>query len=198
MLWHWQSVDTHLVYSTPAGDSLIPAEALLDILQEEEPDRWTTWNGRTQRRSRPSSSSLVATPLMVDGILYLSTPLYRAVAIDARTGETLWVHDPRDYESGTPAVAEWRHRGVAYWENDGEVRIVWSTGDGYLVAVDAKTGLPDPAFGDNGRVDLTVGVPRSERGRRDILNLLTITSQVTRRPRARYGHPKDLSGHRTR
>ncbi len=176
-LWHWQSVDTHLVHSTPAGDSLIAADQLFDILQEEEPDRWTTWDGRTQRRSRPSISSLVATPLMVDGVLYLSTPLYRAVAIDARTGETLWVHDPRAYESGTPAVAEWRHRGVAYWENDGEARIVWGTGDGHLVAVDAKTGLPDPEFGDNGRVDLTVGVPRSERGRRDILNLLTITSQ---------------------
>ena len=177
VLWHWQSVDTHLVHSTPAGDSLIAAEALFDILQEQESDLWTTWDGRTQRRSRPSFSSLVATPLMVDGVLYLSTPLYRAVAIDARTGETLWVHDPRAYESGTPAVAEWRHRGVAYWENDGEARIVWGTGDGYLVAVDAKTGLPDPEFGDNGRVDLTVGVPRSERGQRDILNLLTLSSQ---------------------
>ena len=177
VLWHWRSVDTHLVHSTPAGDSLVAAAALFDILQEEEPDRWTTWDGRTQRRSRPSISALVATPLMADGVLYLSTPLYRAVAVDARTGETLWVHDPRAYESGTPAVAEWRHRGVAYWENDGEARIVWGTGDGYLVAVDAKTGLPDPEFGDNGRVDLTAGVPRSERGRRDILNLLTITSQ---------------------
>ncbi len=177
VLWHWRSVDSHLVRSTPAGDSLIAADKLFDILQEQEPDRWTAWDGRTQTRSRPSISSLVATPLMVDGVLYLSTPLYRAVAIDARSGETLWVHDPRAYESGTPAIAGWRHRGVAYWENDGEARIVWGTGDGYLVAVDAKTGLPDPDFGDNGRVDLTVGVPRSERGRRDILNLLTLTSQ---------------------
>ena len=96
---------------------------------------------------------------MVDGVLYLSTPLYRAAAIDARSGETLWVHDPRAYESGTPAIAEWRHRGLAYWENGGDARIVWGTGDGYLVAVDAQTGLPDPDFGDNGRVDLTVGRP---------------------------------------
>ena len=177
VLWHWRSVDSHLVHSTPAGDSLIAADKLFDILQEQEPDRWIAWDGQTQTVSRPTISALVATPLMVDGVLYLSTPLYRAAAIDARSGETLWVHDPRAYESGTPAIAGWRHRGVAYWERDGEARIVWGTGDGYLVAVDAETGLPDPGFGDNGRVDLTVGVPRSERGRRDILNLLTLSSQ---------------------
>ncbi len=177
LLWRWTSVDSHLVYSTADGNSLIPADALFDILQAEEPDLWTAWDGITQTRVRPSIRSLVATPLMVDGVLYLSTPLYRAAAIDARTGETLWVHDPRAYASGMPSIAEWRHRGVAYWDNDGQPRIVWGTGDGFLVAVDAKTGVPAPDFGDNGRVDLTEGVPRSTRGRRDILNLLTISSQ---------------------
>ena len=130
-----------------------------------------------QTRTRPSIRSLVATPLMVDGILYVSTPLYRAAAIDARTGRTLWVHDPRAYESGMPAIAQWRHRGVAYWENDGNARIVWGTGDGFLVAVDAKTGVPAADFGDNGRMDLTAGVPRATRGERDILNLLVLSSQ---------------------
>ena len=175
--WHWQSVDSHLVHSTPAGDSLVAADTLFDILQAEEPDLWTSWDGVRQTRTRPSIRSLVATPLMVDGVLYLSTPLYRAVAIDARTGKTLWAHDPRAYESGMPAVAQWRHRGVAYWENDGDARIVWATGDGFLLAVDAKTGLPAPDFGENGRVDLTDGVPRATRGERDILNLLPLTSQ---------------------
>ena len=177
VLWHWTSVDSHLVHSTPAGDSLVAAETLFDILQAAEPDLWTSWDGVRQTRARPSIRLLVATPLMVDGVLYLSTPLYRAVAIDARTGETLWVHDPRAYESGMPAVAQWRHRGVAYWENDGDARIVWATGDGFLLAVDAKTGLPASDFGENGRVDLTDGVPRATRGERDILNLLPLTSQ---------------------
>ena len=177
LFWHWTSVDAHLVHATDTGSSLVPADTLFDLLQREEPDLWTAWDGVRQTRVRPSIRSLVATPLMVDGILYLSTPLYRAAAIDARTGETLWVHDPRAYESGMPAIAEWRHRGVAYWENDGQARIVWGTGDGYLVAVDAKTGLPAPDFGDDGRVDLTEGLPRSTRGERDILNLLTLSSQ---------------------
>ena len=175
--WHWTSVDAHLVRSTPGGDSLVAADTLFDILQADEPDLWTAWDGVRQTRARPTIRSLVATPLMVDGVLYLSTPLYRAAAIDARTGETLWVHDPRAYESGMPAIAQWRHRGVAYWENQGDARIVWATGDGFLVAVDAKTGLPDPDFGDNGRVDLTDGVPRATRGERDVLNLLPLSSQ---------------------
>ena len=177
LLWRWKSVDARLVHDAGAGRSLIAADALFDVLQQQEPDRWTAWDGVRRTRSRPSIRALVATPLMVDGVLYLSTPLYQAAAVDARTGETLWVHDPRAYESGTPAIAEWRHRGVAYWENDGEARIVWGTGDGYLVAVDARTGLPAPDFGDGGRVDLTVGLPRSTRGRRDVLNLLTLSSQ---------------------
>ena len=175
--WHWESVDSHLVHSTADGDSLVAADTLFDLLQADEPDLWTGWDGVRQTRTRPSIRALVATPLMVDGVLYLSTPLYRAAAIDARTGETLWVHDPRAYESGMPAIAQWRHRGVAYWENDGDARIVWGTGDGFLVAVDAKTGLPAPDFGDNGRMDLTAGVPRATRGERDLLNLLVLSSQ---------------------
>ena len=177
LAWHWKTVDTHLVRSTGVGYTLLQADALFELLQQEEPDRWTRWDGVEQTRSQPSYRALVATPLMVNGVLYLSTPLYRATAVDARTGETLWVHDPRVYESGTPAIAEWRHRGVAYWENDGDARIVWGTGDGFLVAVDAKTGLPAEDFGEHGRVDLTEGLPRATRGQRDILNLLQLSSQ---------------------
>ena len=166
--WRWRTADTHLVYEGEQGTSLVTAATLFDLLEAAEPDRWVT---------RPRIGRLVATPLMVDGVLYLSTPLYQAAAIDARTGETLWVHDPKIYEAGTPAPAPWTHRGVAYWETGGEARIVWGTGDGYLVAVDAKTGLPAGEFGDNGRVDLTENLPRATRGQRDNLNLLPLSSQ---------------------
>jgi len=108
--WHWTSVDSHLVRSTRGGDSLVAADTLFDILQADEPDLWTAWDGVRQTRARPTIRSLVATPLMVDGVLYLSTPLYRAAAIDARSGETLWVHDPRAYESGMPPIGDTRGR----------------------------------------------------------------------------------------
>lgn len=166
--WRWRTADTHLVVEGASGASLVPSETRFDLLEAEEPDRWVT---------RPGAGRLVATPLMVDGVLYLSTPLYQAAAIDARTGATLWVHDPRIYEAGTPAPAPWAHRGVGYWESGGESRIVWGTGDGFLVSVDAKTGLPAADFGDGGRVDLTENLPRATRGLRDNLNLLPLSSQ---------------------
>ena len=175
--WHWLTVDTHLPRSTDAGTTLVAAETVFDLLEQEEPGRWAAWDGVRRSLTRPSIRGLVATPLMANGVLYLSTALYRGAAIDARTGKTLWVHDPRAYESGSPPPLPWRHRGVAYWEGDGVVRVFWGTGDGFLIAVDAATGLPAEEFGNHGRVDLTDGLPRATRGRRDILNLLPISSQ---------------------
>ncbi|MBP99598.1 MAG: pyrroloquinoline quinone-dependent dehydrogenase [Acidobacteria bacterium] len=105
---------------------------------------------------------LNATPLMVGGVLYLSTPLYQAAAIDAGTGETLWAHDPESFLAGLPPH-RFNSRGVAYWTDGAEARVLWGTGDGYLVAVDARTGRPSRDFGDNGRVDLREGIPRAGR-----------------------------------
>jgi quinoprotein glucose dehydrogenase len=73
--------------------------------------------------------------------------------------------------------ARWNQRGVAYWTDGKDERIYWGTGDGYLVAVDAKTGRPAAGFGTNGRVDLMDGLPRATRGERDYLNALTYSVQ---------------------
>jgi quinoprotein glucose dehydrogenase len=53
--------------------------------------------------------------------------------------------------------ARWNQRGVAYWTDGKDERVLWGTGDGYLIAVDAKTGVPVDSFGDHGRVDLMQG-----------------------------------------
>ena len=171
--WRWTSVDTHLSKREGGGSWLGPAAEVFDALAVEDPERWDT----DIYSPRPGTSLLIATPLMVGGVLYLSTPLYQAAAVDARTGETLWAYDPKAYESGTPAVIPWRHRGVAYWENDGDARIVWATGDGFLIAVDASTGRPVADFGDGGRIDLMDGIPRADRDRRTVQNLLALSSQ---------------------
>ena len=153
LAWRWRSADTHLPHENELGISLVPAQTVFDRLEAAKPDRWVT---------RPSIGRLSATPLMIDGVLYLVTPLYQAAAIDARTGETLWVYNPRVYEEGSPPLpAPWNHRGAAYWERGGEARVVWGTGDGSLTAVDAKTGLLATGFGDNGRVSLEDGLPRA-------------------------------------
>ena len=166
--WSWTTADEHLTRSSDHGSWRGPAGAVLDALREEEPDRWET---------RPRISGLNATPLMVNGVLYISTALSQAAAIDAVTGKTLWVYDPRSYESGTPGIPPWRHRGVAFWSDEDQSRVLWATSDYHLIAVDAKTGEPDRQFGTDGRVDLMVGLPRATRGDRDAQNLVPVYSQ---------------------
>ena len=119
-----------------------------------------------------------ATPLMVRGRLFLNMPTSVGAAIDARTGSTIWIYNPKSYEAGTTTMsARWNQRGVAYWTDGSEERIFWGTGDGYLVAVDATTGFPVPGFGDRGRVNLMTGLPGATRGSRDWLNALTYSVQ---------------------
>jgi len=102
-----------------------------------------------------------ATPLMVDGVLYTTAGLTRnVVAIDAKTGETLWMwragEDPARFEN---APRKGSGRGVAYWSSAaGDKRIFAVTPGFTLVALDAVTGRPAPTFGTNGRVDMMPGV----------------------------------------
>ena len=107
---------------------------------------------------RIRSTSFQGTPIMVDGVLYGSTSLSQVVAIDPASGETIWVHDPRSWESGRPPNWGFVHRGVAYWSDGPDRRIFIATGDARLIALDANTGQPIPGFGDLGQVDLKTGV----------------------------------------
>ncbi|MEK6324063.1 MAG: pyrroloquinoline quinone-dependent dehydrogenase [Acidobacteriota bacterium] len=106
-----------------------------------------------------------ATPLMIGGVLYISTSLSQVAAIDAVTGKTIWVYDPKSYETGHPTNLGFVHRGVAYWTDGKAERIFIGTSDAYLIAVDAKTGQPVASFGENGRVDLTKAIPLAVRAR---------------------------------
>ena len=102
-----------------------------------------------------------STPLMVDGVLYVSTSLSQVAALDAATGKTKWVYDPETWKNGTPSNNGFVHRGVAYWADGNDQRILFGTGDGYLICLNAQTGRPISAFGQNGRIDLTQGLGRS-------------------------------------
>jgi quinoprotein glucose dehydrogenase len=103
-----------------------------------------------------------STPLMVGGVLYTSTTLSEVAAIDAVSGETKWVFDPKVYGNGLgiPANDGWLHRGVAYWRNGDDERIVILTAFAQMIALDAKTGKPVPTFGTDGRIDLAQGLRR--------------------------------------
>ena len=103
-----------------------------------------------------------STPLMIGGELYTSTSLSQVAAIDAATGDTKWVFDPKIYQNGLgmPANLGWVHRGVAYWRGGDDERIIILTAFAQMIALDAQTGRPVPDFGTNGRVDLAKGLRR--------------------------------------
>jgi quinoprotein glucose dehydrogenase len=97
-----------------------------------------------------------ATPIMANGVLYTSAGGQRVVAaIDAATGRQLWLWTGMD-EGGRDRKAPRRNagRGVAYWTDGRDERIFVITTGFYLVALDARTGVPVTSFGTNGAVDL--------------------------------------------
>ena len=173
--WRWRSSDRVLSVTTPGGGEwAADARVIFEELNRRDPSRWR--DGQP-----PTLTNLKATPLMVGGRLFINMPTSAAAAIDARSGETLWIYNPKSYEEGTTTMsARWNQRGVAYWSNGPDrtdERIFFGTGNGYLICVDAKTGRPCPDFGEAGRLDLVADLPRATRGERDWLNALLYSVQ---------------------
>jgi quinoprotein glucose dehydrogenase len=110
------------------------------------------------------------TPLIVNGTMYTVSGLGLVSALDPETGKSRWVYDPEGYKAGVPNNGGFLQRGLAYWTDGTAERVFVGTGDAYLVSVDARTGKPDPKFGQRGKVDLTVEV-------RDALRATTFTAR---------------------
>jgi quinoprotein glucose dehydrogenase len=103
-----------------------------------------------------------ATPLMIDDVLYLSTPYNHVVALDARSGAELWRYDPKAYVDGQPPNGTgFVHRGVAAWRDSNGALRIFMNSRYRLISLDAKSGRPVPGFGDGGIVDLTRGLSRA-------------------------------------
>jgi quinoprotein glucose dehydrogenase len=95
------------------------------------------------------------TPLMVDGVLYLTAGTRRAaVALDAASGELLWLHSLHEGKRGELAPRLLSGRGLAYWSDGKETRIIYVTPGYQMIALDAKTGHRVSTFGVDGVVDL--------------------------------------------
>jgi len=106
------------------------------------------------------------TPLMIDNVLYLSTPYNQVAALDATTGKELWRYDPKAYEDGQPPNGQgFAHHGVAAWRDastsltagGSNLRIILNSRY-RLIQLDAKTGAPVASFGKNGSIDLSEGL----------------------------------------
>ncbi len=103
-----------------------------------------------------------ATPIMVGGVLYTTAGSRRAaVAIDASTGETLWIYRFDEGDRGKTAPRQTSGRGVSYWTDGKEERIIFLTPAYFMVAIDASTGRPFPDFGRDGVVDLKEDLDRA-------------------------------------
>ncbi len=104
-------------------------------------------------------SEMQCNPIIVDGVLYATTPKVRVIALDAATGELRWSFDPNE---GKRPPGKMRNRGVTYWA-DGEDRRIYFVFRHWLYALDAKTGKLVKSFGEAGRVDLRQGLGRDPR-----------------------------------
>ena len=168
IVWQWDLVDRMVSRTTTSGGEWrAPLEVIVADLVADTPNLYRISHA-------PRYTGFQATPLMVGGVLYFNTPLSQGVAVDAVTGETRWVVNPKSYEEGTTSMTgTFRQRGVAYWtDGENDERIFWGTGNGYLMCADARTGIPCADFGEQGSVDAMVDLPRAAREERDYLNAM--------------------------
>src|SRR5437667_4680430 len=113
------------------------------------------WHFKTDNLGPRPEFQYEGTPLMANGVLYATGGTRRAVfALDAATGELFWTHSEREGTRGANAPRQLSGRGLGYWTDGRDERILYVTPGYRLIALDAKTGTPVPGFGQNGVVDL--------------------------------------------
>jgi quinoprotein glucose dehydrogenase len=118
-------------------------------------DLQIAWRLKTEFLGPRPEFNLQATPLMVGGRLFLTAGSRRAaIALDAATGEMLWMHSEHEGKRGESAPRQLSGRGLSYWTDGKDERVLYVTPGYQLVALDAKTGVKVPGFGANGIVDL--------------------------------------------
>ncbi|MSR19969.1 MAG: pyrroloquinoline quinone-dependent dehydrogenase [Gemmatimonadetes bacterium] len=145
---------------------------LADITPENVGHLEVAWTYRTGdvhgHEDGKAGTAFEATPIMVDGVLYVSTPYSRAIALDAETGAALWAFDP-ELDRTDRLHSMVTSRGLSHWTDPERAapdecasRIFLAAYDGRLFSLDAATGMPCSDFAGGGSVDLGEGVARIE------------------------------------
>ncbi len=107
----------------------------------------------------PNTPSMYSNPIIIDGLLYFTTPKLHAVALDAANGKEVWVFDPSKYNEDNKDFRG-RSRGVTYWEDEkGENQRIFNFVKDRVYAVDAKSGALIESFGERGFIDLRQHLP---------------------------------------
>jgi quinoprotein glucose dehydrogenase len=115
------------------------------------------WTYRCGDARTNNLSQIQCNPLVVDGVLYGTTPQLKLIALDAATGRELWRFDPFAGGSGNAAMGV--NRGVVFWREGADRRVLF-TADHFLYALDAGSGRLIAGFGQRGRVDIKEGLGR--------------------------------------
>lgn len=172
-------------YGNDAGGARYSPAAQID--RSNVAQLQVAWTFRTGALGRSApldrKAAFEATPILVDGKLFLSTPYNHVIALDPRTGARLWEYDAAlDRSHGYSEVTS---RGVAAWQDAAaapgatcRTRILMGTLDARLIALDADTGAPCPAFGASGQVDLTRGVDLRDLGNYQMTSAPAVSGDV--------------------
>jgi quinoprotein glucose dehydrogenase len=150
-----------------------------------------------------------STPLEIGGVLYLNVGTTRnVVALDATNGQVLWLYRYQEGDRFDEAPRKGAGRGVAFWSDGNESRVI-DVSPGYqLVSLDAETGIPDPSFGNNGKVDLYEGLRNADDPRYPypdigisappfVMNDVIVVGAAHRtggRPRSKFNTKGDIRG----
>jgi quinoprotein glucose dehydrogenase len=127
----------------------------LDQINRENVTRLKpVWTYHTRELEGRIGKTIECTPIVIEGVMYVTTGYLRVVALDGATGKELWQFDPlKDHPFEHRPMSGGVNRGCAYWSDgkpDGERRIIHGTSDGRLFSLNAKTGKLDPKFASGG------------------------------------------------
>lgn len=105
-------------------------------------------------------SEMQCNPIIIDGVMFATSPKLRVIALNAATGKLLWSFDPNQ---GNRSLGKMRNRGLTYWSDGKESRIFFGFRN-YLYSLNARTGRPAAGFGQQGRIDMREGLDRDATG----------------------------------
>ncbi len=162
-------------WSEYAGDNTKSRYSTLTSINKQNVNQLKlTWIFRSGDFSQDLKTTIECNPVVINGVLYASTPTLKLVALNAATGKELWRFDPlppkvlQELEAKEkidiiPGTGYWVNRGVKYWENQKDKRIYYSAGI-FLFAINAANGNLISSFGDGGKIDLRQGLDRDVKG----------------------------------
>ncbi|MGC3946688.1 MAG: PQQ-binding-like beta-propeller repeat protein [Chryseolinea sp.] len=148
-----KTVDKERVWSVYKADAQSSSYAELNAINKTNVrDLQIAWTFRPDDARGNRIGNSECNPIIVDGIMYVTSARHRLYAIDAITGERRWSHDAFDGGEGGGI-----YRGVTYWEDGSDKRILYTAGD-QLYALEASTGKAITTFGDGGKVSMNDGL----------------------------------------